>query len=127
MSTPPPPPPGDAPLPGQPGAPAAPSGAPSMSAPTAAGGGASKKIIVILAAVIGVGAIGAGGYFGYNKWIAGGSDENATDGEGQGIAMADDWSTAESSVKTVFNGFKMVSKWFQSTKNKVLLKEKHYS
>tara|TARA_Y100000588_G_scaffold94493_1_gene102372 strand:+ start:423 stop:1850 length:1428 start_codon:yes stop_codon:yes gene_type:complete len=75
-----------------------------MSAPTAAGGGASKKIIVILAAVIGVGAIGAGGYFGYNKWIAGGSDENATDGEGQGIAMADDWSTAESSVKTVFNG-----------------------
>ena len=104
MSTPPPPPPGDAPLPGQPGAPAAPSGAPSMSAPTAAGGGASKKIIVILAAVIGVGAIGAGGYFGYNKWIAGGSDENATDGEGQGIAMADDWSTAESSVKTVFNG-----------------------
>jgi len=75
-----------------------------MSAPAAAGGGASKKIIVILAAVIGVGAIGAGGYFGYNKWIAGGSDENATDGEGQGIAMADDWSTAESSVKTVFNG-----------------------
>jgi len=75
-----------------------------MSAPTAAGGGASKKIIVILAAVIGVGAIGAGGYFGYNKWIAGGSDENATDGEGQGTAMADDWSTAESSVKTVFNG-----------------------